>query len=77
MMRLQLAELGGYSKVLRHGALCIMALIVLNAGSAPVTPAVPLACCSKCDRVFKQHQMPSKCEEEECPAFNLRKRPGV
>ena len=32
--------------------------------------------CSKCDKVFPQHAMPSKCEEDECPAFNLRERPG-
>ena len=34
-----------------------------------------VAQCSKCERVFKQHEMPSKCEEDECPAFNMRPRP--
>ena len=29
--------------------------------------------CSKCSRVFPPHAMPSKCEEEECPAFPNRK----
>ncbi|KAL4517635.1 hypothetical protein Ndes2526B_g02050 [Nannochloris sp. 'desiccata'] len=32
--------------------------------------------CSKCDKVFPQHAMPSKCEEDDCPAFNLRERPA-
>lgn len=32
--------------------------------------------CSKCERVFPPHSMPSKCEDEECPAFNVRARPG-
>ena len=32
--------------------------------------------CSKCSRVFQQHQTPSKCDEEGCPAFNLRARPS-
>ena len=36
-----------------------------------------VAQCSKCDQVFPPHAMPSKCEEEECPAFNLRARPGT
>lgn len=31
--------------------------------------------CSQCQRVFPQHAMPSKCEEDDCPAFNLRRRP--
>eukprot|EP00890_Picochlorum_soloecismus_P005402 jgi/Picsp_1/5863/NSC_03222-R1_protein len=31
--------------------------------------------CSKCQKVFPQHAMPSKCEDEECPAFNVRKNP--
>ena len=35
-----------------------------------------VAQCSKCQRVFEQHAMPSKCEEDECPAFNLRSRPS-
>jgi Zn finger protein HypA/HybF involved in hydrogenase expression len=35
-----------------------------------------VAQCSKCERVFEQHAMPSKCEEDECPAFNLRSRPS-
>ena len=35
-----------------------------------------VARCSKCDKVFPQHAMPSKCDEEECPAFNLRERPA-
>ena len=34
-----------------------------------------VAQCSKCQRVFQQHSMPSKCEEEDCPAFTLRARP--
>lgn len=25
--------------------------------------------CSKCSRIFPPHAMPSKCEEQECPAF--------
>jgi ribosomal protein L32 len=25
--------------------------------------------CSKCERIFPPHAMPSKCEEEDCPAF--------
>lgn len=29
--------------------------------------------CSKCSRVFPPHAMPSKCEENECPAFPNRK----
>lgn len=31
--------------------------------------------CSTCKRIFPQHAMPSKCEEEECPAFPIRKNP--
>lgn len=31
--------------------------------------------CSKCDRVFHPHSMPSKCNKDECPAFTLRSRP--
>lgn len=31
--------------------------------------------CSKCQKVFPQHAMPSKCDEEECPAFNVRRNP--
>lgn len=31
--------------------------------------------CSQCGRVFPQHSMPSKCEEDDCPAFNLRRNP--
>lgn len=26
--------------------------------------------CSKCERIFPPHAMPSKCEEDECPAFS-------
>lgn len=33
--------------------------------------------CSQCGRVFQPHAMPSKCEEEGCPAFNLRARPDA
>ena len=33
--------------------------------------------CSKCQRVFQQQAMPSKCEEDECPAFNLRACPDA
>ncbi len=36
-----------------------------------------VAQCSKCQRVFQQHSLPSKCEQEECPAFTLRARPEV
>jgi len=31
--------------------------------------------CSKCQKVFPQHAMPSKCDDEECPAFNVRRNP--
>lgn len=34
-----------------------------------------VAQCSKCERVFQPHAMPSKCAEDDCPAFNLRPRP--
>lgn len=36
-----------------------------------------VAQCSKCQRVFQQQSVPSKCDEEECPAFNLRARPDT
>jgi ribosomal protein L32 len=36
-----------------------------------------VAKCSKCDRVFPPHALPSKCDEEACPAFNLRERPAA
>lgn len=29
--------------------------------------------CSKCSRIFPPHAMPSKCEEDECPAFPNKK----
>lgn len=29
--------------------------------------------CSKCNRVFQQHQLPRKCDKDDCPAFNLRR----
>jgi hypothetical protein len=35
-----------------------------------------VAQCSKCQRVFQQHQVPSKCDDDACPAFNLRARPA-
>lgn len=35
-----------------------------------------VAQCSKCQRVFQQQSLPSKCDEDECPAFTLR-RPAV
>ncbi|KAL4448959.1 hypothetical protein ABPG77_007676 [Micractinium sp. CCAP 211/92] len=34
-----------------------------------------VAQCSKCQRVFQQQSVPSKCDEDDCPAFNLRARP--
>lgn len=34
-----------------------------------------VAQCSQCQRVFPQHAMPSKCEEDDCPAFNVRANP--
>ena len=30
--------------------------------------------CSKCSRVFPPHSMPSKCEEDDCPAFPNRRQ---
>ncbi|KAL4422708.1 hypothetical protein ABPG75_008905 [Micractinium tetrahymenae] len=36
-----------------------------------------VAQCSKCQRVFQQQSVPSKCDEDECPAFSLRARPDA
>ncbi|KAI3430432.1 hypothetical protein D9Q98_005027 [Chlorella vulgaris] len=36
-----------------------------------------VAQCSKCERIFQQNSLPSKCDEDECPAFTLRARPDA
>lgn len=32
--------------------------------------------CSKCEKIFEQHSMPSRCKHDDCPAFNLRAKPN-
>ncbi|KAL6769730.1 hypothetical protein ACKKBG_A32135 [Auxenochlorella protothecoides x Auxenochlorella symbiontica] len=47
-----------------------------NRNSTKFIRFVPVAAqCSRCKRVFQQHQHPRKCEEEACPAFALRQMP--
>ncbi|KAL4857367.1 hypothetical protein ACK3TF_002248 [Chlorella vulgaris] len=36
-----------------------------------------VAQCSKCERIFQQSSLPSKCDEDDCPAFTLRARPDA
>lgn len=57
---------------------CTRTLLILDLAPAhPLLALQVVAQCSKCQRVFQQQSVPSKCDEDDCPAFNLRARPNT